>query len=87
MALIQTSLCMLKPRIAIYLLLVLDKCGGDPVYKISSHLEKAEKDLTHITSAYRGVKSNLYTSEDRRSEREERDKRIDELKQQSEKNS
>ena len=64
-----------------------DLGGSDPVYKISSHLEKIQKDLAHITSGYRRIKSDVYTSEDRRSEREERDKRIDELKQQNEKNS
>lgn len=45
--------------------------GGDPLYKISSHLEKIQKDIGHLSSGFKRIKADVYTNEDRQRETEE----------------
>lgn len=45
--------------------------GGDPIHKISSILEKIERNFSHLTTGFRKIKTDVYTSEDRRIEAEE----------------
>ena len=45
--------------------------GGDPLYKISSQLEKIQKDIGHFASGFKKLKTDVYTSDDRAKEREE----------------
>lgn len=49
--------------------------GGDPLQKISSHLEKIQKDVGHFASGFKKIKTDVYTSEDRQAERDEWEKR------------
>ena len=39
--------------------------GGDSLRKISSHLEKMQKDIGHITSGFKKIKTDVYTRKDR----------------------
>jgi hypothetical protein len=50
--------------------------GGDPLNKISSHLEKIQKDVGHFASGFKKIKTDVYTSEDRQAERDEWERRI-----------
>ncbi|WP_156831308.1 hypothetical protein [Arhodomonas aquaeolei] len=45
--------------------------GGDPLYKISSQLEKIQKEVGHFASGFKKLKTDVYTSADREKEREE----------------
>jgi hypothetical protein len=56
--------------------------GGDPLYKISSTLEKMQKEIGNLTSGYRKLKTDVYTSRDRAKEREELLKQREEASQQ-----
>jgi hypothetical protein len=49
--------------------------GGDPLNKISSHLEKIQKDVGHFASGFKKIKTDVYTSEDRQAERDEWERR------------
>ena len=49
--------------------------GGDPLFKISSQLEKIQRDIGHFASGFKKIKTDVYTSEDRAKEREEWDRR------------
>ena len=44
--------------------------GGDPLYKISSILEKIQKDIGRFASGFRKLKADIYTSDDRDKEKE-----------------
>ncbi len=48
--------------------------GGDPLRKISTHLEKIQKDIGHFASGFKKIKADVYTNEDRRIEQEEWEK-------------
>lgn len=49
--------------------------GGDPLYKISSILEKIQKDIGHFSSGFKKLKTDVYTNEDRKKEREQWEER------------
>lgn len=53
--------------------------GGDPLYKISSQLEKIQKDIGHFASGFKRLRTDVYTSDDREKERERRDQQRAEL--------
>lgn len=55
--------------------------GGDPIYKISTSLDKIQKDISHFASGHKKIKADVYTKEDRDKKREERDKKMDEIRQ------
>lgn len=61
--------------------------GGDPLNKISSHLEKIQKDVGHFASGFKKIKTDVYTSEDRQAERDEWEKRRTEQQSANKKNS
>jgi hypothetical protein len=42
----------------------------DPLYKISSNLEKIQKDIGYFSSGFHKLKTDIYTNEDRERERE-----------------
>jgi hypothetical protein len=44
--------------------------GREPLHKISSTLEKIQKDINQYSSGYRKLKTDIYTSDDRKKERE-----------------
>ena len=54
---------------------------GDPLYKISSTLEKLQRDIGHFASGFNRLKTDIYSSDDRKIEREEWEKQKDERKQ------
>ncbi len=58
--------------------------GKPNLYAISQSLEKLQKDVGHIVSGFKRVKADVYSSEDRKVEREEHDKWIAEQKAQRE---
>lgn len=53
--------------------------GGEPMYKISSILEKIQKDIGHFASGFKKLKTDVYTSQDRADERERWEKEWEEL--------
>lgn len=53
--------------------------GGDPLYKISSQLEKIQKDIGHFASGFKRLRTDVYTSDDREKERERRERQRAEL--------
>lgn len=61
--------------------------GGDPLNKISSHLEKMQKDIGHFASGFKKIKTDVYTSEDRQAEHDEWEKRRTEQQGANKKNS
>lgn len=56
--------------------------GGDPLYKISSTLEKMQKEIGHLASGYRKLQADVYTSSDRARERGEMLKKREEQSRQ-----
>ena len=58
--------------------------GTPDLYAIAQSLEKIQKDFGHIVSGSKRVKTDIYSSEDRRAEREEREKLFVEQIKQSE---
>ncbi len=46
----------------------ISELGGNPVHKISSTLEKIQKEIDHLASGFRKLKVNIYTSDDRKKE-------------------
>lgn len=58
--------------------------GKPNLYAIAQSLEKMQKDVDHIVSGFKRVKADIYSSEDRRIEREELEKRLAEQKAQRE---
>lgn len=59
--------------------------GGDPLYKISSTLEKIQKEIGHFASGFKKLKTDVYTSDDRKRERKQWEEQRDEMaKKQSE---
>lgn len=61
--------------------------GGDPLHKISTSLDKIQKDVGHFASGYKKIKTDVYTKDDRDKEREERDKQMDEIRARQNENS
>jgi hypothetical protein len=59
--------------------------GGDPVQKISSALEKIEKHIGHLTTGFGKLKTDIYTSDDRRLEKEQGEATIPARKSRSDK--
>ncbi len=51
--------------------------GGDSLRKISSHLEKMQKDIGHITSGFKKIKTDVYTRKDRKIEEQEWEENIE----------
>lgn len=49
--------------------------GGDPLREIASNIEKIQKDIGHFATGFRKIKADVYTSEDRKVERENWEKR------------
>ncbi|QYX63125.1 hypothetical protein K2227_12955 [Shewanella putrefaciens] len=58
--------------------------GKPNLYAIAQSLEKMQKDVGHIVSGFKRVKADIYSSEDRKSEREEMERRFTEQKTQRE---
>lgn len=58
--------------------------GKPNLYSIAKSLEKMQKDVGYIVSGFKRVKADIYSSEDRRVEREEMEQRIAEQKAQRE---
>jgi len=54
--------------------------GKPSLYAIAKSLESIEKDIGHITSGFKRVQADVYSSEDRRLERQERERQYEELK-------
>ena len=54
--------------------------GRPNLYAIAKSIEKIQKDIGHIVSGFKRVKADIYSSEDRKEEREERVKKIAEEK-------
>ena len=48
--------------------------GGEPLYKISSTLEKVQKEIGQFTNGFKKLKADIYTSDDRKKKREELEK-------------
>lgn len=54
---------------------------GEPhFYSISKSLKKIQEDFNHLATGFRRIKVDIYTSDDRERENEEKDKYIEELK-------
>lgn len=45
--------------------------GGDPLHKISSTLEKIQKDVDNFSKGYKKLRTDIYTSDDRKKEQEQ----------------
>lgn len=58
--------------------------GKPNLYAIASSLEKLQKDVGHIVSGFKRVKADVYSSDDRKEEREERERWYEEQRQESE---
>lgn len=43
---------------------------SEPLHRISKHLEKIQTDIGHLTSGYKRIKADVYSSKDRQEERE-----------------
>lgn len=56
--------------------------GKPNMYAIAQSLEKMQKDVGHIVSGFKRVNADIYSSEDRKTEREEMEKRLAEQKAQ-----
>lgn len=56
---------------------------GDPLYKISSNLEKIQKDIGYFSSGFHKLKTDIYTNEDRERENEIRENQIKEFENRS----
>lgn len=54
--------------------------GKPDMYAIAQSLEKIQKDIGHVVSGFKRVKSDVYSGEDRKQEREERKKQRAEQK-------
>ncbi len=54
--------------------------GKPNLYSMAQSLEKIQKDIGHVVSGFKRVKADVYSSEDRKEEREEREKRFAEEK-------
>lgn len=59
----------------------ISKLGSDPVHKISSTLEKIQKEIGHFASGFKKLRTDIYTSSDRQKEKEEMEKQIEQRKQ------
>lgn len=59
----------------------ISKLGSDPVQKISSSLEKIQKEIGHFASGFKKLRTDIYTSSDRQKEKEEMEKQIEQRKQ------
>lgn len=55
--------------------------GGDPVHKISSTLEKIQKEIGHFASGFKKLRTDIYTSDDRKKEQERIEKQREQRKQ------
>lgn len=53
--------------------------GGNPLYKISSQLEKIQKDIGHFASGFKRLRADVYTSDDRKKEQEDCEQQRTEL--------
>ena len=58
--------------------------GKPSLYAIAQNLENIQKDIHHIVSGFKRVKTDVYSSEDRKVERQEMEKRFAEQKAQRE---
>lgn len=58
--------------------------GKPNLYAIASSLEKLQKDVGHIVSGFKRVKADVYSSDDRKEEREERERWYEEQRQENE---
>jgi len=58
--------------------------GKPSLYAIAQSIEKMQKDIGHIVSGFKRVKTDVYSSDDRKVEREEMEKRFAEQKAQRE---
>ena len=54
--------------------------GKPNLYAISLSLEKIQKDIGHIVSGFKRIKTDTYTHEDREREYQERMQQIEEMK-------
>ncbi|PSJ23043.1 hypothetical protein CVH10_03905 [Halomonas sp. ND22Bw] len=58
--------------------------GKPNLYAIANSLEKLQKDVSHIVSGFKRVKADVYSSDDRKEEREERERWYEAQRQESE---
>ncbi|MDT8878048.1 hypothetical protein RSO68_01030 [Halomonas saccharevitans] len=58
--------------------------GKPNLYAIASSLEKLQKDVGHIVSGFKRVKADVYSSDDRKEEKEERERWYEEQRRESE---
>lgn len=58
--------------------------GKPNLYSIAKSLEKIQRDISHITSGYKKISTQIYTAEDRKKEQEERRSFIEEATRGSE---
>ena len=55
--------------------------GKPNLYAIAQSIVKIQKDFGHIVSGFKRIKSDIYTSEDREMEYQDRMKQIEEIKE------
>lgn len=57
--------------------------GTPNLYAIAQSLDKIQRDIGHITSGFKKLKTDIYTHEDRKREHEQRMQHIEEMKEKS----